>query len=94
MFIKGSANSHGYVDVRTTLDLWKKHFTYFYREEEWFVFPLTLHPDTSGRPHLILALEEFIEWVNTHEGVEWVTMAEVVREFKERNPFPGPEGSQ
>ncbi|GAA5918403.1 hypothetical protein JCM5296_007574, partial [Sporobolomyces johnsonii] len=75
MFIKGSENSHGFVDARTTLDLWKKHFDYFYREEEWFIFPLTIHPDVSGRPHLLLILEELIEYINSHEGAEWVTMA-------------------
>ena len=42
MFIKGSANSHGFVCASVTLNLWKKHFDYFYREEDWFVFPLTL----------------------------------------------------
>ncbi len=53
--------------------------------------PLTIHPDVSGRPHMLLILEEYvsvvvnqlctkqpsyrlIEWINTHEGVEWVTM--------------------
>ncbi|GAA6047699.1 hypothetical protein JCM3770_001726 [Rhodotorula araucariae] len=94
MFIKGSANSHGYVDVRTTIDLWKRHFTYFYREHDWFVFPLTLHPDVSGRPHVLLAIEEFIEWVNTHDGVEWATMEQVAAEFRERHPYPGNEGKQ
>lgn len=58
MFIKGHANSHGFVDTDVTLKLWKKHFTYFHREYDWFVFPLTLHPDVSGHPHLILILEE------------------------------------
>lgn len=39
------------------------------------MFPLTLHPDTAGRPHVLLAVEELIDYINTHEGVEWVTMA-------------------
>lgn len=58
MFIKGAPNSHGFVDSDVTLKLWKKHFTYFYREYDWFCFPLTLHPDVSGRPHMLLILEE------------------------------------
>ena len=66
MFIKDAPNSHGFVDARTTLELWKSHFKYFYREEEWFVFPLTIHPDVSGRPHMLLILEELIEWINGH----------------------------
>ncbi|GAA5908800.1 polysaccharide deacetylase family protein [Sporobolomyces salmoneus] len=91
MFIKDAPNSHGFVDARTTLELWKAHFKYFYREEEWFVFPLTIHPDTSGRPHLLLILEELIEWINGHEGVEWVTMGEINDEFRARNPFKAEE---
>lgn len=87
MFIKGSPTSHGYVPAKATLELWKSHFKYFYREYDWFVFPLTLHPDVSGRPHMLLVLEELIEWINTHEGVEWVTMKQVNDEFRSLNPL-------
>lgn len=48
---------------------------YFYREEEWFVFPLTLHPDTAGRPHVLLTVEKLIEYIKTFNGVEFCTMA-------------------
>ncbi|KAK0190931.1 carbohydrate esterase family 4 protein [Armillaria mellea] len=88
MFIKSSHNSHGFVDADVTLKLWKKHFEYFYREYDWFIFPLTIHPDVSGRPHIQLILEELIEWINTHEGVEWVTMKEINDEFRRLNPVP------
>lgn len=74
MFIKDAPNSHGFVDARSTLQLWKDHFTYFYREEESFVFPLTIHPDTSGRPHLLLVLEELIEWINGHGASTWLSL--------------------
>ncbi|KAF8901419.1 hypothetical protein CPB85DRAFT_1439109 [Mucidula mucida] len=90
MFIKSSHASHGFVDADVTLKLWKKarHFEYFYREYDWFVFPLTIHPDVSGRPHMLLILEELIEWINTHEGVEWVTMKNVNDEFRSVNSLP------
>lgn len=38
MFIKGSPNSHGFVNARDTEDLWKDHFDYFYREYDEFIF--------------------------------------------------------
>ena len=44
-----------------------------------FIFPMTIHPDVSGRPHVLLMHERIIEHINKHEGVEWVTMAEVSR---------------
>ncbi|GAA6012633.1 hypothetical protein JCM10207_009063 [Rhodosporidiobolus poonsookiae] len=87
MYIKAFGNSHGYVDTDTTLKLWKKHFDYFYREEDWFVFPLTIHPDVSGRPHVLMMLEELIEYLQGFEGVEFVTMETINREFRERNPY-------
>jgi hypothetical protein len=30
--------------------------------------------------------EKFIEWVNTHEGVEWVPIYQMARTFKEKYP--------
>jgi len=33
-------------------------------------------------------LERFIKWVNTHEGVEWVTMAEIAEDFMKNNTPP------
>lgn len=37
---------------------------------------------------VLMMLERFIEWVNTHEGVEWVPMQEIARDFRERNEPP------
>ncbi|KAL0572344.1 hypothetical protein V5O48_009615 [Marasmius crinis-equi] len=86
MFIKASANSHGWVNPRDVEQMWKDMFTYCYREEEEFIFPITIHPDVSGRPQVLLMLERFIEWVNQHEGVHWVPMIEMANEFKAKNP--------
>ena len=37
--------------------LTQDHFDYFYREYDEFVFPMTIHPDVSGRPHVLLMHE-------------------------------------
>ncbi|KAJ5484562.1 hypothetical protein LT330_008009 [Penicillium expansum] len=90
MFIKNSANSHGWVNPRDVEDIWKDHFDYFYREYDEFVFPMTIHPDVSGRPHVLLMHERLIEYINSHEGVEWVTFEQMCDEFKGKNqPPPG-----
>ncbi|KAK1227038.1 hypothetical protein PQX77_010000 [Marasmius sp. AFHP31] len=86
MFIKSSPNSHGFVNPRDIEQLWKDMFTYCYREEDEFIFPITIHPDVSGRPQVLLMLERFIEWVNGHEGVHWVPMIQMANEFKEKTP--------
>lgn len=36
------------------------HFDYFYREYDEFVFPMTIHPDVSGRPHVLLMHERYV----------------------------------
>src|SRR5205807_6003638 len=102
MFMKKSPNSHGWVNPRDVEDIWMDHFDYFYREYDEFVFPMTIHPDVSGRPHVILMHERYvpstvrrkirvdnnriIEHINKHEGVEWVTMEQMVDDFKKHNP--------
>lgn len=53
-----------------------------------FIFPMTIHPDVSGRPHALLMHERIIEHINKHEGVEWVTMAEICDRFKAQNSVP------
>ncbi|KAG2144317.1 carbohydrate esterase family 4 protein [Suillus clintonianus] len=90
MFIKSSSNSHGWVSTQAVEQLWKDTFTYLYREEEDFVFPISIHPDVSGRPHVLLMLERFIEWINTHDDVQWLTFYEMTQEFRaKQDPAPG-----
>jgi hypothetical protein len=57
MFIKSSSQSHGWVNPKTVEELWRDHFDYFYREYDDFVFPVTVHPDVAGHPHVIFMLE-------------------------------------
>jgi hypothetical protein len=53
-------------------------------EHDEFIFPMTVHPDVSGRLHALLMHERLIEHINKHEGVEWVTMGQIVDEFKSK----------
>ncbi|KAG1774179.1 carbohydrate esterase family 4 protein [Suillus placidus] len=90
MFIKSSSNSHGWVSTQAVEQLWKDTFTYLYREEKDFVFPISIHPDVSGRPHVLLMLESFIEWINTHDDVQWLTFYEMAQDFRAtHDPAPG-----
>lgn len=60
MFIKSSNQSHGWVNPKTVEELWRDHFDYFYREYDDFVFPVTVHPDVAGHPHVIFMLERYV----------------------------------
>jgi hypothetical protein len=88
MFIKAASNSHGFVNPRDVEDIWRDHFDYFYREYDTFIFPITIHPDVSGRPPVLLMHERLIEHFKKHDGVEFVTMEQVCDIFKKENPAP------
>lgn len=87
MFIKGSPNSHGFVSPRAIEEMWRDQFDWVYREMDYAVFALTLHPDVSGRPQVLLMLERLIEHINQHSGVSWLPMGQVAAEFRKRVPF-------
>lgn len=74
--------SHGYVDPYVIERLWKDQFDFLYREYDTFVFPISIHPQVSGRPQVVLLHERLINYLNSHEGVEWCTFGEMAREFK------------
>jgi peptidoglycan/xylan/chitin deacetylase (PgdA/CDA1 family) len=86
MFVKGSANSHGFVNPRDIEQMWLDQFDWVYRELDYAVFTMTVHPDVSGRPQVLLAHERIIEHISRHEGVRWVTFDEIADDFLRRNP--------
>jgi peptidoglycan/xylan/chitin deacetylase (PgdA/CDA1 family) len=86
MFIKGAPNSHGFVDPRHLEEIWRDQFDYIHREEDYAVFAMTIHPDVSGRPQVILMLERLIEHINRHDGIRWATMDEIADDFSRRFP--------
>lgn len=87
MFIKASPNSHGFVNPRDIESIWRDEFDWVYREMESAVFPITIHPDVSGRPQVLLMLERFIEYVSGHQGVVWRPMEDIAEDFRARRPF-------
>jgi peptidoglycan/xylan/chitin deacetylase (PgdA/CDA1 family) len=87
LFVKTSPNSHGFVNPRDIESMWRDQFDWVYRELDYGVFPLTIHPDVSGRPQVLLMLERIIDYINRHAGVTWVTMEEAADEFRAMRPF-------
>jgi peptidoglycan/xylan/chitin deacetylase (PgdA/CDA1 family) len=87
MFIKQSANSHGFVNPRDIEQLWRDQFDWVYRKMDYAAFPVTLHPDVSGRPQVLLMLERLIDYWRGHEGVRFITMEEAAEDFRRRHPF-------
>ncbi|SDX44853.1 Polysaccharide deacetylase [Saccharopolyspora shandongensis] len=90
MFNKHAANSHGFVSPRDVEQLWRDQFEWVYREFDYGVFPVTLHPDVSGRPQVLLMLERLIDYWRSLDGVRFVTFEEAAADFRTRYPFAEP----
>ncbi|CCE55556.1 polysaccharide deacetylase domain-containing protein [Corynebacterium casei UCMA 3821] len=86
MFIKSSPNSHVFVNPRDVEEIWRDQFDWVYREYDNAIFPITLHPDVSGRPQVLLMLERLIEHFKSHDGVEFATFDQIADDFLAANP--------
>ncbi len=86
MFIKSAPNSHGFVNPRDIEDIWRDQFDWVYREYDYAVYTLTIHPDVSGRPQVQLMLERIIEYILGHSGVRFCTFDEIADDFRQRYP--------
>ncbi len=81
MFIKESANSHGFVSPRDLEQTWRDQFDWVYREYDSAIFPITIHPDVSGRPQVLMMLERFYSYITSHPGARFVTFDEIADNF-------------
>lgn len=86
MFIKKSPNSHGFVNPRDIEQMWQDQFDWVYANMDYAVFPITIHPDVSGRPQVLLMLDRLIKYIKSHDGVQFVTMDAIADDFTKRNP--------
>ncbi|EAB5224125.1 polysaccharide deacetylase family protein [Campylobacter coli] len=86
MFIKKSPNSFGFVSPRDIGQMWIDQFDWVYREMDYAIFPMTIHPDVSARPQVLLMHERIIEHINKHEGVKWINLNDMADDFSKRFP--------
>jgi peptidoglycan/xylan/chitin deacetylase (PgdA/CDA1 family) len=88
LFIKKAPNSHGFVNPRHLEESWRDQFDWVYRENDYAIFAMTIHPDVSGRPQVLLMLERLIEYIRGHGGTRFVTFDQIAEDFKQRSPRP------
>ena len=86
MFIKSAPNSHGFVKPRDIEEMWRDQFDWVYREYDYAVFAMTIHPDVSGRPQVLLMLERMYDYLSKHAGVKFCTFDEIADDFRRRYP--------
>lgn len=83
-------NSHGYVDTRVIEQMWKDRFLWLWENagdegsEEGvndFIFPICLHPDTSGMAHVIGMIERMMIWLQSWgEEVQFCRYEDIAKE--------------
>lgn len=81
-FSMRNSATHGYVNPKDILEQWKEQFEFYYREYEQFIFPISIHPQVSGRSNNILMHENMLAFLKSHHGIEFVTAAQICDEFK------------
>jgi peptidoglycan/xylan/chitin deacetylase (PgdA/CDA1 family) len=74
------------VNPRHLEEIWRDQFDWVYRENDYAVFTMTIHPDVSGRPQVLLMLERLIKYIQSHQGVRFVTFDEIADDFLVRKP--------
>ncbi|RJE19121.1 Polysaccharide deacetylase [Aspergillus sclerotialis] len=79
-------NSQGYVDARVVEQRWKDIFLWLWenahheQEDGSFVFPLLMHPDTSGMAHVIGMADRFVGWLRSWgDSVEFHTFFSIAQ---------------
>jgi hypothetical protein len=86
MFVKAAPNSHGFVNPHHLEQTWRDQFDWVYREFDQAIFPITVHPDVSGRPQVLLMLERLYAHISRHPGVRFVTFEAMAEDFARRSP--------
>lgn len=84
------ANSMGYVSTRVVEQMWKDKFMWLWENDKQgnesadFIFPLLVHPDTSGLAHIIGMVDRVLEWLKRFgSAVEFCTYENIATEWLE-----------
>lgn len=66
-------------------NMWKDRFLWIRENEEEPLFPILMHPDTSGMVHVIGMQERFLNWLKSWgDEVEFCQTVEVAKWFREK----------
>ena len=87
MFVKAMTNSHGWITGRQLGEIWQDQFDWVYRNFDYAIFPMCIHPDAAGKPHVLMMLERLIDHMLKHSGVRIITCSEMAEDFRRRVPY-------
>ncbi|KAF7514616.1 hypothetical protein G7054_g15159 [Neopestalotiopsis clavispora] len=84
-------NSMGYVSTRVVEQMWKDKFMWLWEnaaatEKSFdtadFIFPILMHPDTSGMAHIMGMAERIITWLQSWgDAVEFCRHEDIARDW-------------
>lgn len=74
----------GYTDPYVIEKMWKDRFDWMYREYDYAVYTLTIHPGVSGQAQNILILERLYDHIQSHKGVKFTTANKIASDFSKR----------
>lgn len=86
-FVPGVPNLIGLRSNQDLLGIWKAEFTYLYEHIGEGCMTVTMHPQSTGRGHRILALTEFIEFVLDHDEAGFARTGELASRFRASHPL-------
>ena len=75
--------AHGYVDTYVIEKQWLEAFNYYYEHYDSFIFPMSIHTQVPGKGFVMKMHERIVKYLNSKEGVEWMTFEQMVDEFKQ-----------
>ncbi|MFG1556220.1 MAG: polysaccharide deacetylase family protein [Thermoplasmataceae archaeon] len=86
MFMKNIQNTFGFIPAVDVFRTWYNEFRWLLNtdEENLNVFPITLHPDVSGRAHIIESLEKFMKKIIVEKNVVNINFNEFQEHFRMR----------
>jgi peptidoglycan-N-acetylglucosamine deacetylase len=90
LYIKAFPNSQGFVGARQVEQMWRDQFDWLWQNTEdgaLAVFPMTIHPDVSGKPQALMMHERLVDHFLRYPGVEFLTFAQIAQEFAARQPY-------
>lgn len=87
MFVKKFPNSAGWENPHSIGQIWQEQFDWLYRHHDYGIYTACIHPDCSGKPQVLMMLERLWDHMRRHEGVRFITMAEMAEDFRRRSPF-------
>lgn len=63
-------------------EIWKDEFTFMYRDVPGGIYTLTMHPEIIGKGHRMLLLERLIDWMTTHDGLEFGRIGDIAERWR------------